>query len=109
MCVYLKVRSNLILSIIKDGGKSSVRVSELLRLENRGKMDGILKELADIKYALDRSSVVAIIAWPEGEILTFRTDCSRLAENAYAQNKNLKDLPSSGESFFLNQKKLRNL
>ncbi|WP_018391877.1 hypothetical protein [Bacillus sp. 37MA] len=84
-------------------------MSESLRLENKEKMDEILKELADIKYALDRSSNVAIITWPEGKILTFRTDCSRSAENAYAQNKNLKDLPSSGESFFFNQKKLRNL
>lgn len=42
------------------GDKNLIKVSELIKLENKEKMDVVLKELADIKYALDWSSIVAI-------------------------------------------------
>lgn len=40
--------------------KCSIEVSESLRDKNKEKMDDVLRELADVKYALDRSSIVAI-------------------------------------------------
>ncbi|WP_018391925.1 bifunctional diguanylate cyclase/phosphodiesterase [Bacillus sp. 37MA] len=42
------------------GKKRSVTVPEPIRHENKEEMDDILKELADVKYALDRSSIVAM-------------------------------------------------
>ncbi len=42
------------------GKKRSVMVPEPIRHENKEEMDDVLKELADVKYALDRSSIVAM-------------------------------------------------
>ncbi|OAH59697.1 PAS domain S-box protein [Domibacillus aminovorans] len=42
------------------GKKRSVTVPEPIRHENKEEMDDVLKELADVKYALDRSSIVAM-------------------------------------------------